>query len=294
MKTKNCLKRMTEMANKKFKLLIFTTLVNANFIDSNNHADVYLHKLGKKEVNERNIKIAVVEISSQTSLKKIDGIIYELSKPNTIFDGVIFLPGSYSNFLYKKTPVMHLQDDIKNIKIPKICYVHAPLHFISYYIISGCDEIWGFQCGQYQRPENEISFIKGTEPGDKYFEISKIYQAGKHKVAASDGIELSDENRLYLENLVKMSLIERLNTISTNRNIGNNEINQWLAKGSWITASQALELKLIDNIGSYIAAKRKIVETIKQSKNLPENTKVVEIYIDTRKEKRERQKNKNL
>ena len=99
----------------------------------------------------------------------------------------------------------------------------------------------------------------------------EVITAGKLKDAGSPMRELTREERTYFDNLLKDTHGQFIRDVAAGRNMDLDYIKA-LAEGQIFTGNQALELGLIDALGTFDDAKNYILESLQ----LPENTRFTE------------------
>lgn len=96
-------------------------------------------------------------------------------------------------------------------------------------------------------------------------------KAGEFKDIGNPNRKLSDKERTFLQHLLDDTHEQFIQHISQGRNMDIEEIRQ-IADGRIFTGQQALNLGLVDSVGGFYEA----LSFLKDSLNLPEQTKVIE------------------
>ncbi|MFH1831510.1 MAG: signal peptide peptidase SppA [bacterium] len=90
-------------------------------------------------------------------------------------------------------------------------------------------------------------------------------QSGKYKTAGSPTKEMSKEEEVYLQKLSNSAYLQFVKDIAQSRNLSDKAQEKW-ANGQIFMGNQALELKLIDQIGSH----REAIKAIKKLAKIDE------------------------
>ncbi|MCP5464212.1 MAG: signal peptide peptidase SppA [Deltaproteobacteria bacterium] len=98
----------------------------------------------------------------------------------------------------------------------------------------------------------------------------RVIKSGKFKNTGSPFKELTERDRQYLQHLTDDMYEQFVEAVAVNRNIPIAEMHH-LAEGRVYTGRQALELKLVDELGNYYKA----ISAAKKLAGLPESTKVL-------------------
>lgn len=77
----------------------------------------------------------------------------------------------------------------------------------------------------------------------------RTFTSGKNKAILSPTEEMSDEQRQIIQDLVNVSYDRFVGIVASGRNLDENELRNGIADGRILSAEQALEHKLIDQIG---------------------------------------------
>lgn len=91
----------------------------------------------------------------------------------------------------------------------------------------------------------------------------EIFSSGTYKGIHNDNTPLTEAQRTYLKNKLESSYQHFINLIAKNRNLSLEKHLDW-ADGKWFLGPQALELGLVDQIGTILDAEEKVLELIKQ------------------------------
>lgn len=91
----------------------------------------------------------------------------------------------------------------------------------------------------------------------------ELFTAGKFKAIFNVYKTLSEEDRAYIQKIIEVEYQQFITLVAENRNLNRNEHEQW-AEAKIFTAPEALELGLIDKIGTIFDAEAKILELIQQ------------------------------
>ncbi|MDR3551111.1 MAG: S49 family peptidase [Candidatus Babeliales bacterium] len=92
----------------------------------------------------------------------------------------------------------------------------------------------------------------------------EIFYCGQFKtVGFPHAKDFSDKDRAYVQHYLDEIYKQFLNSVAKNRNLDNNTSKEW-AEGKMFIAPQALQLGLIDEIGTIFEVETKILQLIKQ------------------------------
>lgn len=89
----------------------------------------------------------------------------------------------------------------------------------------------------------------------------EVFQAGKFKAVGNTYKELSTEDKNYIKERLQKVYEQFLKTIIKNRKVSLENYKDW-AEGKWYIAPEALQQKLIDEIGTVFEAEDKMRELI--------------------------------
>jgi protease-4 len=152
-------------------------------------------------------------------------------------------------------------------KKPVVALVAGWANSCGYMIASAADYIFAHSF-------SELGCIGVVQELAKYKEVKvtgnveakmdvELFTAGQFKAIFNAYKELSDEDRAHIQEGIEKGYQQFLNLVSQNRNLERNEYKNW-AEAKIFIAPQALELGLIDEIGTIFEAEAKILELIRQ------------------------------
>jgi protease-4 len=140
-----------------------------------------------------------------------------------------------------------------------------------YYIASGANKIFANGGTLTGSIGVIMQFPKYAELLNKIGISIETIKAGKMKDAGSPVRELTAEERKYFDDLLKDTHEQFIKDVAAGRKMEYDYI-KTLAEGRIYTGNQALELGLVDNLGTFDDAKNYILETY----GLPKNTRFTE------------------
>ncbi|QQR48855.1 signal peptide peptidase SppA [bacterium] len=145
-----------------------------------------------------------------------------------------------------------LFNEIKRFKLkkPVIAYVENICASASYYAVCSADKIIanGSSLVGSIGSLMQVPNVKGLAD---FCHVKVVYiNGGKFKLAGNPVRDLTDEEQLHLQDLASESYKIFVNDVAQARHLDVAKASEW-ADGKIFTGSQALELRLIDQLGSY-------------------------------------------
>lgn len=162
-----------------------------------------------------------------------------------------------------------LHDLIKRISTikPVIALVAGCACSGGYLIASAADYIFAHsfsEVGSIGVIIEATKFKNAEVTGDVKAKIDvELFTAGKFKGLFNPYKTLSEEDRAYIQKMIEADYRQFLMLISKNRNLNIDEATKW-ADAKIFNAPEALELGLIDEIGTIFDAECKILELVRQ------------------------------
>jgi len=140
-----------------------------------------------------------------------------------------------------------------------------------YYIASGADKIFANGGTLTGSIGVIMQFPRYSELLNKIGISIEVMTAGRLKDAGSPVRELTKEERTYFDNLLKDTHEQFIRDVAAGREMEYDYV-KTLSEGQIFTGNQALELGLIDNLGTFDDTKNYILETY----GLPKTTRFIE------------------
>lgn len=228
-------------------------------------------------------KVAVVELTNGMNVKKILMKLVEIEEDPSI-DGILFTidhtGGAVSTF-----SVIH--DTIKavSLKKPTVGLLVGQAFSCGYLMASATDYLIAHSMSEIGSIGifYEITRFRNAQQKDKDInaELAKeIISAGKFKMIQHPfGPELDDELRNYAQENAQCLYEHFVQTVARNRNLNLEQELLW-ADGKVFVAPKALQLGLIDEIGTIFTAKQKLLELIQKKNHAHANATSVELIFE--------------
>lgn len=207
---------------------------------------------------------STIMLDVNTNLKEFGGTLINMAKDNDCHGILLVIDNNGGSAGLYST----LHDTICSIKKrkPVVALVIGNACSAAYWVASAADYIIAHSAcsigniGVYQEIERwkDVSVTRGEYKAL----VAKTYmiKAGKYKnlynPSASD---LSEDQITYIEEEVKKLYLEFIKTVARNRNLDVARHNEW-ADGKTFLPSEALQLGLIDEIGTIFEAEAKLIE----------------------------------
>lgn len=211
-------------------------------------------------------KVAIITIDDNMNFIELQYNLISIAKNESIKGIILFVScggGSTSEF-----GVIH--DLIKRIdkEKPIVCFIERSMS-AGYLISSACRYIIATSMADigsigviwhFDKHKN----VKVTYKYKKADLVSTVFTAGKYKAATSNIYhELTKEEKNYLNERCLKTYESIIKKIANNRKISLEKASHW-AEGKVFEASEALDLKLIDQIGTMFDAEEKIIYLINE------------------------------
>lgn len=212
-------------------------------------------------------KVAVIEASSLNLKKMCNKLVYVAK--NTEVLGIVFLIDSLGGPTADYSVFHDLIKEITSRK-PVVALVISNALSGGYLIASGANHIIahnGSSIGGIGvifeiRRDCDVQVKTDKLRAKSNFEV---FKAGKFKALGHPYVNgFSDDERTYLQEKIERYYQFFISVVATDRNLDVNTSEEW-AEGKEFLADEALKLGLIDEIGTYFDAEKKIVDLIKQA-----------------------------
>ncbi|MDA3900482.1 MAG: signal peptide peptidase SppA [Spirochaetes bacterium] len=158
--------------------------------------------------------------------------------------------------------------EIRQKNIPVVASMSDLAASGGYYVASGCSYIFANQ-GTITGSIGVIissPSLKGLF--DKYGISMNIIKSGRYKDILSASREMTDDERELLQSVIDSTYKQFLKDVSLGRNLPIDEFREY-ADGRIFSGTQALEYKLVDEIGTYSDSIKKAKEMAKLDENSP-------------------------
>lgn len=273
------------------KKILLTLSISIGICSQNDTPDIYEHVLGSLVEKKENPSIAILEISSKISFKKsLDALKQIYENPNIL--GTVIIMPSYDH-ISLTSKLLYLHDELLSLKNVKPCVGYITRHCSAgaYYILSATDKILSSENIQLATPYVRWDVYKNKKPSTDYLIKPKVILAGKYKGFWEENAEFTQEHLDYLKKFVQDIYENACKQICKARNLNYENKDQWTLSTTLHEADSALENKLIDGIGSYLDAKRNLINLIKeQNSDLEIDEKINEFFFDIKKTEKENDK----
>lgn len=229
-------------------------------------------------------KVAIIEITDSSDFKKTNLSLIDAAKNNTI-SGIILIIDSGGGSI---GPYSVLHDLIKKITTTKpiIALILGDALSGGYLIASATNYIIAHNGSGIGSIGIFCEIRRYKETTQKTNEIEaqmtiEVFKAGKFKTIYHPyEKDLSDAEKNYIKEGLDKAYQTMKKIIASNRNLDLEHSTEW-AEGKIFFAAEALELGLIDEIGTCFDAENKIIELISQRKPLNRfATEIEPIYYE--------------
>ncbi|HDD46182.1 MAG TPA: signal peptide peptidase SppA [Candidatus Aenigmarchaeota archaeon] len=206
-------------------------------------------------------KIAVIDISGVIASRPLlfedtttpDDIMPLLERVNKDFTikGVLFRINSPGGSVVPSRAIARM---VKDVKKPKVCWLDDIATSGAYWIASGCDKIIA----------DPLTITGSIGVSASYLEFSRLFEkygikyerivSGEKKDIGSPYRNITTEERMKMEYIVREIFNYFLSDIARNRHLSAEQVEK-IKDGSIFLGKDALEIGLVDMVGSYEDAK---------------------------------------
>jgi signal peptide peptidase SppA len=209
--------------------------------------------------------IAVVDFCQDANLKKMAFQLRDLARDPQIH-GILLMIDNTGGSANQFTPVHDMIKKIREIK-PVVGLVNGNVQSGGYWVASAVDYLIVSSAA-------EIGMIGVLFTVDRYTDSKvvdkvtaslqvELFKAGKYKAVTHPYAEkLSDDEKHYVQQNVDKVYKMFVNAVAANRGLDLENSHEW-AEGKEFNPQEALELGLVDEIGTIFGAENKLVELIR-------------------------------
>lgn len=233
----------------------------------------YVKRIFVKEaahlVCERKVGVRLLCIGENLDVGNFSGTLFDAAEDNNV-QGIILMINNYGGGL---GVFSMLHDTLRQIreekKKPVVALIVGNAFSCGYLLASAADYVIAHSMSEL----GNIGAINITavlenikrKTNDVECDVTmELFSAGKFKGVGGDMYtSLTQEERNYLQERADNGYKLFRNLVACNRGINPDEYEMW-AEGKTFYAKQALELGLIDMIGTYFDAEKKIIELVSE------------------------------
>lgn len=211
-------------------------------------------------------KVAMINLFGQIDFQKIMLEIIGAGKDPEIH-GMLLIIDNYGGSIPVFSAVHDLIKRVGKIK-PVVALVVGSAHSCGYMITSAAHYVIAHSCSEVGNIGAYYSVAKYRDT-KKTGEIEanvaiELFQAGEFKTIFNEhGKDLSESDRNYINEIVSKTYQQFLKMVASNRSLDLGEYKIW-AEGKTFIAHDALELGLIDEIGTLFEAEEMILKLIRE------------------------------
>lgn len=258
---------LIKFINTYFKTFVFLFIIFLIFMPKNgDNSSLNSPNLTRIDLKGEilNVDEVLEKIIKAKNDKNIKGVLFVIDSPGGAF-----------------APSMELALAIKNLKEkkPVVAYASGTMASGSYLSGVSANKI-------ISNPASFIGSIGVIMQGADISELAQkigikeqVVKAGEYKQAGTFSRPWSEKEREYLQNLVSRSYTVFTNFVAKERKLNINKINDW-ANAQVFLAVDALNLKLIDELGSYEYAKKELEKMSKVKNPVWEKEDKLDKFLD--------------
>jgi protease-4 len=211
-------------------------------------------------------KVVCIEISDPINFKEVNGQLFRVIKREDIVGAILMLDSS-GGFFGPFSVVYDMVKKLSSVK-PVVCLVQASAYSCGYMIASAADVIMAHSfsgigsIGAYATYDRYKNTSIKTDSGVEADLKMEIFKAGEFKDMGNPfGPELTEVQRTFLQASLMKTYETFIKYVAQNRGLKEEDYKIW-AEGKTFDAEYALELGLIDGIGTVFDAEEKIKQLI--------------------------------
>lgn len=215
----------------------------------------------------RHPRVAVIDFDNGVDLKKLEIRLLELAKNNNI-DGIL-LSINHNGGTGDVAVIHDMILRVKRIK-PVVGLIRGAAYSAGYHVASATDYLIAHtfsgvgSIGSYCEFERRNGELTIDQNGFKSLATVYVFTAGKYKgLHLRSKNDLSDDEKAYIQKEVDKDYQAFLAAVAKNRGLDVARSDDW-AEGKIFIPSEALELGLIDEIGTAFEAESKLVDLMRK------------------------------
>ena len=186
-----------------------------------------------------------------------------LATEDTFIEGVLFEVNSPGGAAAASE---NIANQITDLDLPTVAIIGDMGASGGYMAASAADRIYGSAMSDIGSIGVTMSYIENSEKNKEDGLTYVPLISGKLKDAGSPEKPLTPEERTYFESQINTVYETFVNLVAKNRNLSYDEVKN-LADGSTYIGQQAVDKKLIDEIGTRASAKKFFAEKLEKSES---------------------------